>query len=38
MSFNTYMIFILKIDFRPIGPMKAMWYRGPIWTNFAQDK
>jgi len=28
---------MLRLDFRPIGPMTAIWYSGPIWTNFGQD-
>jgi len=25
------------LDFHPIGPLTAVWYRCPIWTNFGQD-
>jgi len=33
-SQKTKKFFILRLDFRPIGPMTAICYSWPIWTNF----
>jgi len=36
-SHKTKKFFILRLNFRPIGPMTAICYSAQIWTNFGQD-
>jgi len=36
-SHKTNKNFIQRLDCRQSGPVTAIWYSAPIWTNFGKD-